>query len=76
MATNSLPTTPPEEYRFDLRAVLNRLHMSQREASERTGLSKNAISVLCGEPTRLSISTINGLCRGLGVGIEDLFTTD
>lgn len=76
MTNKTNPTTLPEEYRFDLRGLLDRLHISQREASKRTGLSPNAISVLCGEPTRVSISTINGLCRGLGVGLEDLFTTD
>lgn len=60
--------------RFDLGVILTAKDMTQREAAQRTGLSKNAISVLAGEPQQIQLDTLAKLCTGLDLTPEQLLT--
>lgn len=59
---------------FRLSEILAERKISQREAARLTGISKNGISVLAGEPKQIMLPTITKLCAGLGVTPADLFS--
>lgn len=58
---------------FNLSAILAEKELSQRKAADMTGISKNGISVLAGEPKQIQIETLEKLCNGLNVSPSDLF---
>jgi DNA-binding Xre family transcriptional regulator len=59
---------------FRLSEILAERKISQREAARLTGISKNGISVLAGDPDQIKLPTIAKLCAGLGVTPADLFS--
>ena len=60
--------------RFGLRDLLERLDLSQSEASRRTGVSFATINRMCTDATaQVHLSVVDRLCRGLGVKPGDLF---
>jgi DNA-binding Xre family transcriptional regulator len=62
--------------RFNLGAILSTKGMTQREAAEQTGLSKNAVSVLAGEPQQIQFDTLAKLCAGLEVTPDQLLVLE
>jgi DNA-binding Xre family transcriptional regulator len=62
--------------RFNLGAFLTAQGLTQREAAEKTGLSKNAISVLAGEPQQVQFDTLAKLCAGLDVTPDQLIVLE
>jgi putative transcriptional regulator len=62
--------------RFRLAEILQEREISQREAARITGISKNGISVLCGEPVQIRLETLSKLCSTLNVTISDLLVFD
>lgn len=61
---------------FNLSAILAEKELSQRKAADMTGISKNGISVLAGEPKQIQIETLEKLCNGLSVSPSDLFVVE
>jgi DNA-binding Xre family transcriptional regulator len=59
--------------RFSLSEILTAKGMTQREAAEKTGIHKNVISVLAGEPSQVQLKTIAKLCQGLDITPDQLF---
>jgi DNA-binding Xre family transcriptional regulator len=62
--------------RFNLGGFLAAQGMTQREAARLTGISKNAISVLAGEPQQIQFDTLAKLCAGLDVTPEKLIVLE
>jgi DNA-binding Xre family transcriptional regulator len=62
--------------RFNLDAILESRGLSQRQAADMTGISKNGISVLAGQPQQIQMTTLAKLCKGLGVTPADLFKVE
>jgi DNA-binding Xre family transcriptional regulator len=52
--------------------VLKDRGISQAQAAKQTGISKNGISILCGEPRLIRMDTLTLLCLGLGVQPAEL----
>ena len=61
---------------FNLDTILAARDLTQREAAKQTGLSKNAISVLAGEPQQIQLDTIAKLCSGLDITPDQLFVLE
>jgi len=64
-----------------LTALLQKEDMSQRQFAEQTGLNTKFLSRLGRnrdgyQMKQISFENIERLCRGLNVGIEDLFVID
>jgi DNA-binding Xre family transcriptional regulator len=62
--------------RFNLGAILTAKGLTQREAAKQTGLSKNAISVLAGEPQQIQFDTLAKLCAGLDIAPDHLIVME
>lgn len=62
--------------RFNLGEILAAKGMTQREAATLTGIHKNQISVLAGEPSQIQFKTLEKLCQGLGITVGELFKTE
>jgi DNA-binding Xre family transcriptional regulator len=62
--------------RLNLGEILASRGMTQREAASLTGIHKNVISVLAGEPSQIQLKTIAKLCQGLGVTVDQLFKVE
>jgi len=65
-----------KEMKFNLRRILEERGMTQKKASILTGIHKNGISVLAGEPTKISFETMAKICQGLKITPADLFTLE
>lgn len=59
--------------RFNLDAILAVRNLTQRQAAELTGISKNGISVLAGQPEQIQMTTLAKLCQGLEITPDQLF---
>lgn len=62
--------------KFNLDAILKRKGMNRNQAAIATGLSRQAIGMLAGNPDRVRIDTIEKLCKGLGIKPEELFKVE
>lgn len=61
---------------FRLAEILKEKGLTQRKAATMTGISKNGISVLAGEPKQISLETIGKICNGLNISPSDLIVLD
>jgi putative transcriptional regulator len=64
----------PGAVRLRLPEILTSKGMTQTECAKQTGLSRNAVSKLCNNPSQISMETIDVLCKALGIEPADLFT--
>lgn len=54
------------------RALRARARLRQREVAERAGIPASTLSLIEGERRRVTLDDALALCRGLGVGLDDL----
>jgi len=59
--------------KFMLSEIMHERKLSLRAAAKLTGISRNGLAVLCGDPTQIRMDTIVKLCIGLGIAPADLF---
>ena len=59
--------------RFRLGEILNNKGMTQSEASDRTGISRQALIKLVRDPLGVKMETLGKLCAGLGLEPTELF---
>ena len=62
--------------KFNFSRILKEKNLTQKKASVLTGIHKNGISVLAGEPTKISFQILTKICKGLNVSPADLFTLE
>lgn len=71
-----LQTMAPGTVRLRLAEILDKRNMTQKELSERTGLSENAISKLAGYPRQIRLDTIDVICRALDIDPGELIVLE
>lgn len=71
-----LSTMSSKAVRLRLAEILRKRGLTQRQFSNRTGLSENAISKLSGQPRQIRLDTIATICETLDIEPGDLFERD
>lgn len=63
--------------KFNIKPVMQKLNITKYRLSKKTGISHPAISkIYNGEPTRMSIETLESLCKALYCTPNDLLVSD
>jgi DNA-binding Xre family transcriptional regulator len=62
--------------RFRLGEILREREMTQTEASEKTGLSRQAMIKLVRTPQAVQLETLAKLCAGLNISPAELFVVE
>lgn len=70
------PKKPDCIVRFRLGEILKDRAMTQVEASEWTGISRQALIKLVRNPQAVQMETLSKLCNGLNLSPCDLFTVE
>lgn len=60
------------QVRINLSKILDERGMSQKDFSELSGLSENAVSKICNQQSMIKLDTIAAICSALDIQPEDL----